>query len=149
MLVAIFQNLFGLLLALLLERDTRVNRFARVMFFIPVIMSALAAGYVFQAILKPDGQPQRDPRRRRRHLSTTRGWGTRRGRWSWSALIHSWKWMGLSMLIYLAGLKTISEDIARGRPARRRLPLAHVPESGSRCWRPRSPSTSRPPCSAR
>jgi multiple sugar transport system permease protein/raffinose/stachyose/melibiose transport system permease protein len=27
------------------------------------------------------------------------------------ALIHSWKWMGLSMLIYLAGLKTINEDV--------------------------------------
>ena len=54
-LVAILQNVFGLLLALLLERDTRVNRFARVMFFIPVVMSALAVGYVFQAILNPDG----------------------------------------------------------------------------------------------
>jgi multiple sugar transport system permease protein len=27
------------------------------------------------------------------------------------ALIHAWKWMGLSMLIYLAGLKTVPEDI--------------------------------------
>ncbi len=27
------------------------------------------------------------------------------------ALVHSWKWMGLSMLIYLAGLKTITEDV--------------------------------------
>ncbi|WP_192809841.1 ABC transporter permease subunit [Actinomadura rudentiformis] len=27
------------------------------------------------------------------------------------AAIHAWKWMGLSMLIYLAGLKTIPDDI--------------------------------------
>jgi len=54
-LVALFQNLFGLLLALLLEADTRLNRIARVMFFIPVIMSALAVGYIFQALLKPTG----------------------------------------------------------------------------------------------
>jgi multiple sugar transport system permease protein/raffinose/stachyose/melibiose transport system permease protein len=27
------------------------------------------------------------------------------------AIIHAWKWMGLSMLIYLAGLKTIPEDL--------------------------------------
>jgi raffinose/stachyose/melibiose transport system permease protein len=110
-LVAIFQNLFGLLLALLLERDTRVNRFARVMFFIPVVMSALAAGYVFQAILKPDGAANAI-------LSALTGqpvtipW---LGDTTWTlvvvALIHSWKWMGLSMLIYLAGLKTISEDV--------------------------------------
>lgn len=110
-LVAIFQNLFGLLLALLLERDTRVNRFARVMFFIPVVMSALAVGYVFQAILKPEGA-----------LNSILGgllgqqitipW---LGSTTWTivvvALIHAWKWMGLSMLIYLAGLKTINEDV--------------------------------------
>lgn len=110
-LVAIFQNLFGLLLALLLERDTRINRFARVMFFIPVVMSALAVGYVFQAILKPDGAANAI-------LGAVLGqqvtipW---LGDTTWTlvvvALIHSWKWMGLSMLIYLAGLKTISEDV--------------------------------------
>nr|WP_218904174.1 sugar ABC transporter permease [Allostreptomyces psammosilenae] len=109
-LVALFQNLFGLLLALLLERDTRVNRFARVMFFIPVVMSALAAGYVWQALLKPDGAVNgvlgallgRD---------VTIGW---LGSSTWTilvvALIHSWKWMGLAMLIYLAGLKTIPAE---------------------------------------
>ncbi|HMR50111.1 MAG TPA: sugar ABC transporter permease [Arachnia sp.] len=110
-LVALFQNLFGLLLALLLERDTRINRFARVMFFIPVIMSALAAGYVFQAMLKPDGAINQI-------LSgllgteVTIAW---LGSTTWTllvvALVHSWKWMGLSMLIYLAGLKTINEDV--------------------------------------
>jgi multiple sugar transport system permease protein/raffinose/stachyose/melibiose transport system permease protein len=88
-----------------------VNRFARVMFFIPVIMSALAVGYVFQALLKPDGALNGI-------LSFVSGqpvsiaW---LGDTTWTivvvALIHSWKWMGLSMLIYLAGLKTISGDV--------------------------------------
>ncbi|MCL8025303.1 carbohydrate ABC transporter permease [Nocardioides bruguierae] len=110
-LVAVFQNLFGLLLALLLERDTRVNRFARVAFFVPVIMSALAVGYVFQALLKPDGGLNA-------MLSfvlpgeVSVAW---LGSTTWTvvvvALVHAWKWMGLSMLIYLAGLKTISEDV--------------------------------------
>lgn len=110
-LVALFQNLFGLILALLLERDTRVNRAVRVAFFIPVIMSALAVGYVFQALLKPDGA-----------LNSILGFVLGRdvdiawlGSTTWTiivvALIHSWKWMGLSMLIYLAGLKTISDDV--------------------------------------
>lgn len=110
-LVAIFQNLFGLILALLLEKDTRVNRFARVMFFIPVIMSALAVGYIFQALLKPDGALNDI-------LSVVTG-STVSIAWlgdtTWTivvvALVHSWKWMGLSMLIYLAGLKTISGDV--------------------------------------
>ncbi|KQQ11311.1 ABC transporter permease [Rathayibacter sp. Leaf296] len=110
-LVAVFQNLFGLILALLFEKDTRVNRFARVMFFIPVIMSALAVGYVFQALLKPDGALNGI-------LSFVTGQSVSTawlGDTTWTivvvALIHSWKWMGLSMLIYLAGLKTISGDV--------------------------------------
>lgn len=110
-LVAIFQNLFGLILALLLERDTRVNRAVRVAFFVPVIMSALAAGYIFQALLKPDGA-----------LNGILGLLTGStveiawlGSTTWTivvvALVHAWKWMGLSMLIYLAGLKTIDADV--------------------------------------
>ncbi|MFI2754456.1 carbohydrate ABC transporter permease [Cellulomonas sp. P22] len=110
-LVAVFQNVFGMLLALLLEKDNRLNRIARVMFFIPVIMSALAVGYVFQALLKTDGP-----------LNQVLGFFTGSdvsvawlGSTSWTivvvALIHAWKWMGLSMLVYLGGLKTINEDV--------------------------------------
>lgn len=110
-LVAVFQNVFGLVLALLLERDTRINRAVRVAFFVPVIMSALAVGYIFQAMLKPDGA-----------LNAILGLVLGRtveiawlGSTTWTivvvALVHAWKWMGLSMLIYLAGLKTISGDV--------------------------------------
>jgi ABC-type sugar transport system permease subunit len=110
-LVAIFQNLFGLILALVLERDTAVNRFARVAFFVPVVMSALAVGYIFQAMLKPAGAlNQLLAFLTGQHV--TIAW---LGSTTWTivvvALIHAWKWMGLSMLIYLAGLKTINEDI--------------------------------------
>lgn len=110
-LVAIFQNGFGFALALLLERDTRINRVVRTAFFIPVIMSALAVGYIFQALLKPEGA-----------LNDILGWLTGQPvsiAWlndpAWTiivvALIHAWKWMGLSMLVYLAGLKTINSDV--------------------------------------
>lgn len=110
-LVAFFQNLFGFVLAVLLERDNRLNRVARIFFLIPVLMSALAVGYIFQALLKPEGS-----------LNGLIGAIIGRtfdyawlGDTTWSivvvALIHAWKWMGLSMLIYLAGLKTIPDDI--------------------------------------
>lgn len=80
-------------------------------FFVPVVMSALAVGYIFQAMLKPEGA-----------LNSILSFFTRQpvsiawlGSTTWTivvvALIHSWKWMGLSMLIYLAGLKTINEDL--------------------------------------
>jgi multiple sugar transport system permease protein/raffinose/stachyose/melibiose transport system permease protein len=110
-LVAVFQNVFGFVLAVLLERDNWLNRVARIFFLIPVLMSALAVGYIFQALLKPTGGLNE-------MISAVAGrpfdyaW---LGDTTWTivvvALIHSWKWMGLSMLIYLAGLKTIPEDV--------------------------------------
>lgn len=110
-LAALFQNIFGLVLALILERDTRINRFARVAFFVPVVMSALAVGYMFQALLKPDGGLNEI-------LSFLSGQQVNiawLGSTTWTilvvAVIHGWKWMGLSMLIYLAGLKTINLDV--------------------------------------
>jgi multiple sugar transport system permease protein/raffinose/stachyose/melibiose transport system permease protein len=110
-LVAVFQNLFGLLLALLLERDTRVNRAARTVFFIPVIMSALAVGYVFQALLKPDGVVNSLLSGITGHTVDTAWLGNTTWTMLVVALIHAWKWMGLPMLIYLAGLKTISAEV--------------------------------------
>ncbi|KZC94903.1 ABC transporter permease [Clavibacter tessellarius] len=110
-LVAVLQNLSGLVLALVLEADTRVNRMARVAFFVPVVMSALAVGYVFQALLKPDGAVNAILGAVTGTPVTTAWLGST----TWTivvvALIHAWKWMGLSMLIYLAGLKTISGDV--------------------------------------
>jgi raffinose/stachyose/melibiose transport system permease protein len=110
-LVGIMQNVFGLGLALLFERDTRVNRFARIVFFIPVLMSALAVGYIFQALLKPAGAVNEIigfVSGQNIHIAWL-------GNTTWTlvvvAFVNSWKWMGLAMIIFLAGLKTIPEDV--------------------------------------
>lgn len=110
-LVALMQNGFGFLLALLLERDSRVNRGARIAFFIPVLLSPLAVGYVFQALLRPDGALNGV-------LSALTGsdvaipW---LGSTTWTivvvSVVQAWKWMGLSMLIFIAGLKTMPTDV--------------------------------------
>jgi raffinose/stachyose/melibiose transport system permease protein len=110
-LVALFQNLFGLLLALLLEHDTRLNRSARVFFFLPVLIAPLAVGYIFQALLDTDGA-----------LNGVLGGVLGRevgtawlGSTTWTivvvSLVHAWKWMGLAMLVYLAGLKSIPGSV--------------------------------------
>ncbi|MET3898087.1 raffinose/stachyose/melibiose transport system permease protein [Devosia sp. UYZn731] len=110
-LVAVFQNVFGLALALLFERDTALNRFCRAMFFLPVLISALAVGYIFQALLATGGALNGT-------LSAITGqqisiaW---LGNTSWTiivvTLIHTWKWVGLTMIIYIAGLKSVSVDV--------------------------------------
>jgi raffinose/stachyose/melibiose transport system permease protein len=109
--VAIFQNGFGLMLALLLEKDTRFNRFFRAVFFLPVLLSALAVGYVFQALLNQDGAVNA-------LLSDLTGTHVNiawLGSTTWTlvllTIIHGWKWMGLAMLVYLAGLKSIPGDV--------------------------------------
>lgn len=110
-LVAIFQNLFGLALAVLLERDTAVNRILRAAFFVPVVMSALAVGYIFQALLKPEGALNGIIGTLVGHPVSIAWLGSTTWTLLVVTLIHAWKWVGLSMLIYLAGLKMINVDL--------------------------------------
>lgn len=109
--VAFFQNFFGLVLAVFLEKDTVINRIARVLFFIPVLMSALAVGYVWQAILQSNGALDQI-------LSFITGqnidiaWlGNTNTAIVIVSAIQGWKWAGLAMIIFLAGLKTIDQDV--------------------------------------
>ena len=110
-LTTIFSNVGGLLLALLLERDNTLNRVVRGLFFVPVLISTLAVGYVFQALLATEGALNGlISLIVGRHASIP--W---MGSTTWTpvvvALINSWKWVGMNMLIYLAGLKTIPNTI--------------------------------------
>lgn len=110
-LVGVFQNVFGLALAVLLERDSRLNRVIRALFFIPVLLSPLAIGYIFQALLAPDGALNAVLSAVLGHHVVTAWLGST----TWTilvvSLIHSWKWMGLTMLVYLAGLKAVPQDV--------------------------------------
>ncbi|WP_436801404.1 carbohydrate ABC transporter permease [Streptomyces griseorubiginosus] len=110
-LVALFQNGFGLALALLLERDTRFNRFFRAVFFLPVLISALAVGYIFRALLAQDGALNSVLSSLAGHQVDTPWLGSTTWTLVVVTLIHGWKWMGLAMLIYLAGLKSMPGDV--------------------------------------
>ena len=110
-LVAVFYNVAALSLALLLERDTWYNRAFRSLFFLPVLLSALAVGYIFRALLDPDGALNAVLSHVLGHAVTTAWLGST----TWTivvvAAIHAWKWTGLGMLVYLAGLKSIPPDL--------------------------------------
>jgi ABC-type sugar transport system permease subunit len=109
--VAIVQNLVALGLALLLERPTRANQLYRTLFFIPVLISPLAAGYVARGLLDPSG-----PLNEGLSLITSQDVSV-----AWLgipdtaiftvALIDAWKWLGFAMIVYLAGLASISRDL--------------------------------------
>jgi ABC-type sugar transport system permease subunit len=109
--VMIAQNLMGLALAAALQERTRFNVVMRAVFFIPVLISPLAAGYIFRALLDPNGALNSA-------LSRVVGHGVH---FPWlgstslslfvAAFITSWKWYGLLMTIYIAGLNSVPQEL--------------------------------------
>lgn len=51
---AFLLNVFGLIYALLLEKDTRLNRIARTVVYVPSVISGLIIGYIWKMILTAD-----------------------------------------------------------------------------------------------
>lgn len=105
------QNIVGLALAKALQRTNRINSVFRTMFFIPVLMSPLAAGYIWSALLAPRGP-----------IDAFISWvtpGTFDYSWLGDAssalptvgFIDGWKWSGLVTLVYIAGLNGISREV--------------------------------------
>jgi raffinose/stachyose/melibiose transport system permease protein len=103
--VMLAQNVAGLALALALERTSRINGFFRSVFFLPVLISPLAAGYVFKAILADNGPVNG-------LLGVHLSW---LGSPTWTivvvALVNAWKFMGINMLVYIAGLNSIPGEL--------------------------------------
>ncbi|MEV6110538.1 sugar ABC transporter permease [Streptomyces sp. NPDC051940] len=103
--VMVAQNLAGLVLAFALERSCRTHGFFRAVFFLPVLISPLAAGYVFKALLADDGPLNRA-------LGVQVSW---LGSTTWTivvvALVNAWKFMGVNMLVYIAGLNAIPREL--------------------------------------
>jgi raffinose/stachyose/melibiose transport system permease protein len=104
------QNVISLVLALAMRETTALNGFFRTLFFLPVLLSPLAAGYIWRAVLAPDGPlngfislfvPGF-------HLSWLGQPGTALLA---VALMDAWKWIGLTTLVYIAGLNSIPKEL--------------------------------------
>ncbi|WP_050897274.1 carbohydrate ABC transporter permease, partial [Patulibacter medicamentivorans] len=105
------QTAISLPLALMLVENTRINTVFRSLFFVPVLISPLAAGYVWKGLLAPDG-----PFNGILAFLLPGGFD-----WNWLgetstalpavALIDAWKWSGLITLVYIAGLKAIPKEM--------------------------------------
>ena len=114
-LVMVIENVVALLLALGLEQPSRFNTVMRTVFFLPVLISPLAAGYVFLGILQTQGALNGILGA----FTALVGLPVPRIEWlansSWSlvivAFIHAWKFGGIHMLVYIAGLKAIPHEV--------------------------------------
>ncbi len=101
------QNVVGLVLAKALQGGSRADRLFRSIFFIPVLFSPLAAGYLWAALLQSPGPIN--------SMISAVVPGTFTFDWlghSLSALllvgiIDGWKWSGLTTIVYIAGLNRI------------------------------------------
>jgi raffinose/stachyose/melibiose transport system permease protein len=115
LLVMVIENIVALLLALGLEQPSRFNTVLRTVFFLPVLISPLAAGYVFLGILQTDGALNAIVG----SFTTLVGLPVPSVEWLGSttftllfvAFVHAWKYGGIHMLVYIAGLKAIPHEV--------------------------------------
>lgn len=113
--VMVIENIVALLLALGLEKPSRFNTVMRTIFFLPVLISPLAAGYVFLSIFQTQGALNGILG----GFTTLVGVPAPNVEWlasqTWTlviiAFIHAWKYGGIHMLVYIAGLKAIPHEI--------------------------------------
>ncbi len=107
--VVIISNILGLILALWLQVKFKLRNVYRALFFIPYALSYLATAYVWQYILSYKGPfnvlVELFGVEAKAWLATP-GWAT-----VMIIVVMVWQYTGLTMVIYLAGLESISEDV--------------------------------------
>lgn len=101
------KNGLGLLAAVLLFRTPRFGKFFRTIYFMPVVVSIVVLMTIGDFIMSPNG-PIQNSLLRAGVLDQAVFWKFN----NWLpmpilAIINSWKWFGLSMVILLAGLHSI------------------------------------------
>lgn len=103
-------NLAALGMALLLRETTRFNTFGRVVMFYPHVLSLLVVGFLWSAILGPQGAVNslmeslgRSPL----PFLTDETWAL-----ATLILVIAWAQFGVQLLLYIAGLQTVSAELS-------------------------------------
>ncbi len=113
-----FQNALAFALALACDREIRMKRFYRVIFFIPPVLSEVVVGIIWNWILNPgiqDGQHIG----LLNHVLYSSGLPQLVHNWlgdpntalTTIAIVHSWKGFGWGFIMLLAGLQTIDKQL--------------------------------------
>jgi raffinose/stachyose/melibiose transport system permease protein len=104
-------NAIGLTLALALNRAVKTRHLLRLVFFAPVVMSPLAIGFIWHWIFQYDGALNRVLAGV--GLDTwQRTWlGDPRTALATILVVMIWQFSGLAMVLFLAGLQGISDDV--------------------------------------
>ena len=107
----VFTNVFGLALAVALNRTLKSRYFLRVLIFLPVVLSPLGVAYVWKFIFQPNG-PLNEVLRAAGRDSWAVAWLGDPHTALWTiAVVVVWQNIGLTMVIYLAGLATVPPEL--------------------------------------
>jgi ABC-type sugar transport system permease subunit len=113
-----FQNALAFALALACDREIRMKRFYRVIFFIPPVLSEVVVGILWNWILDPGIQNGQHMGLLNHALYTTglpqlvHNWlGDPKTALTCIAVVHSWKGFGWGFIMLLAGLQTIDKQL--------------------------------------
>src|SRR5215217_8210194 len=102
----VLPTLFGIFLAVLLDRELRGTRFYQTAFFLPVVLSLALIGFVWQLIYS------RDQGLLNAVLGTQVDWYGDPDYNLWAAIAATcWRHIGYIMLLYLAGLKAVDPSL--------------------------------------
>lgn len=110
--ITVIQNVLGLVLGIFMVKKLIGIKYLRTMFFMPYIFSALLIGFVWGFILEPNIGILNN-------LLEALGLGILKSNWlgdpafgRWMIIfITIWQCVGYSMVIYIAGLQSIPEDL--------------------------------------
>ncbi|OXM87437.1 carbohydrate ABC transporter permease [Paenibacillus rigui] len=110
--VTIFQNVFGLSLALLLNAKLRLQNVLRTVFFLPYVIAPIVTGYIFTALYHPDNGLVNDALRLLGLGALAQDWLNDPTYALFSVIVTDiWRLSGFAMVIYLAGLQIIPKDL--------------------------------------
>ncbi|MGC5410054.1 carbohydrate ABC transporter permease, partial [Streptomyces sp. DT225] len=110
LIVVIVPNVCGLAVAVLLDRDSRLYRVLRSVFFVPVVLSAVVVSVVWQAMLTDDGLV--NTVLRSLGVDSPPGWlsDPRLAQYTVGFII-SWQMLGFCAVVYLAGLQGVPGEL--------------------------------------
>jgi raffinose/stachyose/melibiose transport system permease protein len=107
--VTTIQFTFGLILALVLNQRLRGRTFFRTLYFMPVILGVAIQGLIWKLFLLPRGGPVAQVFGLLGIQSEFLG-GQPNEAFAWVIVVQIWANVGITMVIFLAGLQTISSE---------------------------------------
>lgn len=108
----ILLNVFGFLLALLLDKEIKGKNLARTIIYLPAIISPLIMGYVWLMILRPDSGFLFNVLQALNLENVYANWLVDPHKAMWAIIIvNLWQFIGYPMIIFLAGLQSIPTEM--------------------------------------